>query len=66
MEQDVRSCLPDRVRAIVGLLAASAGGSSIAPLIEEGCRCAAHRTCPLGDACDGIHRAFRSSVTGNA
>jgi hypothetical protein len=66
MEKDLRHCLPDRIRAIVGLMAGSAGCAAIAPLIDDGCRCAARHPCPLGEACHGIHRAFRAETPGNA
>lgn len=66
MEKDLRHCLPDRVKAIVGLMAGPAGCAAIAPLIEEGCRCAARHPCPLGDACSGIHRAFHPDTAGTA
>jgi len=66
MDMDQRHCLPDRVRTIIGLLSNPAGYEAIAPLIEDGCRCAARHPCLLWQACQSIHRAFRPDVQGHA
>lgn len=62
MDKDLRHCLPDRIRTIVGLVSDMAGSDSIAPLIADGCRCAEEQPCILWDACKSIHRAFRTEV----
>ncbi|ARJ66861.1 hypothetical protein WV31_14865 [Magnetospirillum sp. ME-1] len=62
MDKDLRHCLPDRIRAIVGLLSHMAASDSIAPLIADGCRCAEERPCILWDACKSIHRAFQTDI----
>lgn len=66
MDRNLRHCLPDRVRAIVGLMSAPAGYDSIAPLIEDGCHCADRQPCLLWDACKSIHRAFQPEPQGRA
>lgn len=62
MDKDLRHCLPDRIRAIVGLMSNTADLESVAPLIADGCRCAETRPCILWDACKSIHRAFRPEL----
>lgn len=66
MNQDLRHCLPDRIKAIMGMMGAQAGDESIAPLIADGCRCAEQHPCILWHACQSIHRAFDPTFTGHA
>lgn len=59
MTQDQRHCLPNRVRAMLGILSdETACDQALPPLIEDGRRCAERGECELAHACEGIHRAF--------
>ena len=66
MDKNLRHCLPDRIRTILGLMNSHAGCESVGPLIEDGCLCAAQRPCLLWDACQSIHRAFQTEILGRA
>jgi len=55
-------CLPERVRAMMQALGRGAD-HDVPVLAAEGCRCASNRRCELWLACEGIHRAFGTSVS---